>query len=104
MVRAVAFVFATSVRDELDWIEAKWHGMIRDAMNEQLRFQPDASTRNRKPLREPIRGATWELRCGPDNRFRVLYNVALEAREVHIVAIGEKRNNQLWVAGEEVTP
>ena len=106
MVRAqpFVFVFAANVRDEFDWIETKWHRVIREAMNEQLRFQPETATRNRKPLREPVLDATWELRCGPDNRFRVLYKVESAAREVHIVAIGEKRNNQLWIAGRQVTP
>ena len=106
MVRAVpfVFVFAETARESLNWVEHKWHRTIQEAMNEQLRFQPDIPTRNRKPLREPIQGATWELRCGPDNRFRVLYKVDPELREVQVVAIGEKRNNQLWIAGREVTP
>ena len=98
------FVFAPTVHQELNWIEAKWHGTIRKALDDQLRYQSEVVTRNRKPLREPIRDATWELRCGPDNRFRVLYNVDSETREVLIVSIGEKRNNQLWVAGKQVTP
>jgi mRNA-degrading endonuclease RelE of RelBE toxin-antitoxin system len=105
MVRSAPFefVFATSVRGELDSIDVKWHSAIRDAMNEQLRFQPHTPTRNRKRLREPIRDAEWELRCGPDNRFRVLYNVDPSSRKVYVVAVGEKRNNQLWIADEKVT-
>src|SRR5216683_5253700 len=44
----------------------------------------------------------WELRFGPDNRFRVLYGIDHERREVQIQAIGVKKGNRLFVAGEEV--
>ena len=46
-------------------------------------------------------GATWELRCGPDNRFRVFYEVASDAQEVRILAIGVKDRNRLSVGGKE---
>jgi hypothetical protein len=46
-------------------------------------------------------GASWELRCGPDNRFRVFYEVDAAAREVQILAIGVKERNRLLIAGEE---
>ena len=77
---------------------------IREAIEQHLRFAPLVPTRNRKPLREPIRSAEWELRCGPDNSIRVLYNCDTDTREVNVVAVGEKRNNQLWVQGEQVVP
>jgi hypothetical protein len=44
----------------------------------------------------------WELRLGPDNRFRVFYAVSHERREVQILAIGAKPGNRLMVAGEEI--
>ncbi len=66
-------------------------------------FEPNIVTRNRKPLRPPAPfGATWEIRFGPDNRFRVLYDLDEEQRAVHIVAVGEKVGNRLHVGGEEV--
>jgi hypothetical protein len=40
---------------------------------------------------------------GPDNRFRVLYDIDEENRAVEIVAIGEKEGNRLIVGGEEVS-
>jgi mRNA-degrading endonuclease RelE of RelBE toxin-antitoxin system len=46
--------------------------------------------------------AQWEMRFGPDNRFRVLYDIDQENRAVQIVAIGEKERNCLIVGGEEV--
>jgi hypothetical protein len=46
--------------------------LIRTTLEEQLRFDPDKETRNRKPLQRPVAlEATWELRLGPENRFRV---------------------------------
>jgi hypothetical protein len=54
-------------------------------------------------LRQPAPfEATWEIRFGPDNRFRVLYGIDQENREVQIQAIGVKEGNRLLIAGEEV--
>jgi len=84
-------------------IEAKYHSLIRAEIEDQLQFEPGKETRNHKPLRQPaLFEATWELRFGPDNRFRVLYGVDEEHREVQIQAIGVKEGNRLWVGGEEV--
>ncbi len=88
---------------QLRAIEPKYHALIRKAIEEQLLFEPERETRNRKPLRQPAPfEATWELRFGPQNRFRVLYGVDPERREVQIQAIGVKKGNRLMVAGEEV--
>src|SRR5438552_12992667 len=84
-------------------IEAKYHSLIRAEIEEQLQFEPAKETRNRKPLRQPAPfEATWELRFGPDNRFRVLYGIDEDDREVQIQAIGVKEGNRLLVGGEEV--
>jgi len=67
-----------------------------------LRYQPEVPTRNRKPLRQPAAfGATWEIRFGPDNRFRVFYRVDEEQR-VRVLAVGVKEPNRLWVGGKEI--
>ena len=66
-------------------------------------FEPNVETKNRKPLRQPAPfAAQWEIRFGPDNRFRVLYDIDEAQHAVQIVAIGEKEGNRLIVAGEEV--
>jgi hypothetical protein len=46
-------------------------------------------------------GADWELRLGPDNRFRVFYQVKAESREVRILAVGVKDRSRLFIGGEE---
>jgi mRNA-degrading endonuclease RelE of RelBE toxin-antitoxin system len=92
-----------AVKDHLRAIEAKYHSLIRTTIEEQLQFEPETETRNRKPLQKPgAFGATWELRFGPNNRFRVLYAVDHEDREVQVQAIGVKERNRLIVGEEEV--
>jgi mRNA-degrading endonuclease RelE of RelBE toxin-antitoxin system len=95
--------FASAVGEHLRAIEAKDHALVREKIGEQLRFEPGAETTNRKPLQQPAPfAATWEIRFGPDNRFRVLYDIDEEARVVQIMAIGEKQRERLFIGGEEV--
>jgi mRNA-degrading endonuclease RelE of RelBE toxin-antitoxin system len=98
-----SLLFDPKVRQHLRAIEAKYHSLIRKTLEEQLLFEPELETRNRKPLLRPVAlGATWELRFGPDNRFRILYTVDLERREVQILAVGIKERNRLFIGGKEV--
>jgi len=46
-------------------------------------------------------GAQWELRLGPDNRFRVFYQVNAENRAVRVLAVGVKDRSRLLVGEEE---
>lgn len=97
----VAYDQAT--KKHLRAIDTKYHSLIRGEIEEQLQFEPDKETRNRKPLRQPAPfDATWEIRFGPDNCFRVLYGIDEDKHEVQIQAIGVKDGNRLLVAGEEV--
>ena len=92
-----------ATKEQLRAIEPKYHSLIRAVIEEQLLFQPETETRNRKPLEQPAPfEATWELRFGSDNRFRVLCGVDRKRREVQIQAIGVKKGNRLFVGGEEV--
>jgi len=60
-------------------------------MEQQLIFSPDSATRNRKPLTEPGPfGSLWELRFGPRNRFRVLYEVDREQHVGTVLAVGAR--------------
>ena len=77
--------------------------MLTGAGQDYHQFEPNVETKNRKPLRQPAPfAAQWEIRFGPDNRFRVLYDIDEEQHAVQIVAIGEKVGNRLIVGGEEV--
>jgi len=102
--QAFSLIFAPAVKNHLKVIDSKWDSLIRTKIEQQLAYEPDVETKNRKQFRRqpaPF-GADWEIRFGPDNRFRVLYKVAHETREVLILAIGVKQGNRLLVGGEEM--
>jgi hypothetical protein len=97
-----ALLYAEEVKQHLHAIETKYHSLIQSAVETQLLHEPDVETRNRKPLKRPITfGADWELRLGPDNRFRVFYQVNAERREVRVLAVGVKDRSRLLIGGEE---
>lgn len=97
-------IYAPQVRDHLRTVERRHHGLIRRTIEEQLWYEPDVETTNRKPLRRgPVFDAEWETRFGPDNRFRVFYEVDRARRSVSILAIGVKEGNRLLIGGNEVT-
>ena len=96
-------VYARETYRHIDTIERRYHRLIKKTIEERLTITPGKQARNRKPLEElpgPF-GSTWELRFGPDNRFRVFYEVGTENRTVWILAIGVKEKNRLLIAGEE---
>ena|SRR2546421_12329610 len=94
--------FAPEAIAHLDLIESKHHGLLRRAIKEQLTHTPTQETRNRKPLDQPAPfEASWELRFGPDNRFRVFYDVDAESHAVQVLAIGVKDRRRLLIGGEE---
>lgn len=45
--------------------------------------------------------STWELRCGPRNRFRVFYEIASAEQAVRVLAVGVKEGSRLLIGGEE---
>ncbi len=95
--------FAPEVVDHLAAIERKYHRLIKKTINEQLTFAPEQETRNRKLLEQPTAfGATWELRFGAANRFRVFYEVDSTEQRVYILAIGVKEGSRLFVGGKEI--
>ena len=101
--RPYTLVYAPEVKKHLGAIDPKYHPVIREKIEEQLLFEPGIETRNRKPLRQPAPlAAEWEIRFGPDNRFRVLYDIDEVDRAVHVLAIGEKDRDRLRIGGEEV--
>jgi mRNA-degrading endonuclease RelE of RelBE toxin-antitoxin system len=103
--RKFDLVFAPEVIEHLDEIEAKHCSLIERTIDQQLLYTPTKPTKNRKPLEAPAPfGATWELRLGPQNRFRVFYEVNEINCEVHVLAIGVKDHERLFIGGKEYTP
>jgi mRNA-degrading endonuclease RelE of RelBE toxin-antitoxin system len=105
MVRRAPFAihFDAGVKEHMEAIEKKYHSIIREHINQQLLHDPDVETRNRKRLlREVAFAAKWELRFGPDNRFRVFYSIDLVNRVVLIMAVGIKQGSKLFIGGQEI--
>ena len=105
MVMSISYrlVYAPQVRQHLKAIEPKYYSLIRTEIETQLKVEPTVETRNRKPLKQQADfEGEWELRFGPDNRFRVFYAIDIEHHAVHILAIGVKKGNRLFIGGEEV--
>jgi hypothetical protein len=94
--------FAPQAIEHFDLIESKYHGLLRRTIKEQLTYTPTEETRNRKPLDQPAPfEASWELRCGPENRFRVFYDVDSAAQEVQVLAVGVNERDRFFIGGEE---
>jgi hypothetical protein len=94
--------FAPQAIEHLDLIELKYHGLLRRTIHDRLTSSPTVESRNRKPLDLPAPfEATWELRCGPANRFRVFYVVDPVLNEVEVLAIGVIVRSRLLMGREE---
>jgi len=102
-LRQFELVYPPIIKQHLKAIEPKHWSLIRETLEAQLRLEPYIETRNRKPLKRPVvYGAKWEVRFGPNNRFRVFYSIDYDSVEVTILAIGEKLGNRIFIGGEEI--
>lgn len=94
--------YSEDIRLHLLTIERKYWTEIKQKIEEQLKFEPDKETRNRKPLLKPSVDDRWELRFGPQNCFRVFYKIDSKNKEVFILAIGIKIKEKLYIANKEI--
>jgi mRNA-degrading endonuclease RelE of RelBE toxin-antitoxin system len=105
MEQAYRLVFAPEVISHVAAIDRKYHNLIRRTIQQRLVHEPAKLSRNRKPLEPPAPfDASWELRFGPQNRFRVFYDIDDEDRSVAILAIGVKDRERLQIGAEDYTP
>ena len=94
--------YTPSALGHLRVLSARDRATLVDAVDDQLRHQPDVPTRHRKRMR-PNPVAPWELRVGD---YRIFYDVesavdeAAEA-EVVILAVGLKTGNRVLIGDEE---
>lgn len=96
-------IYAPITRSHIKAIDRKYYSLIRTEIESSLQHEPDIETTNRKPLKRQVEfEAEWELRFGSDNRFRVFYDIDMDAHEVHILAIGEKERDRLFIGGKEI--
>ncbi len=81
--------YAPVVLRHLASIDRRHRSLIRRTLEDQLSAEPDVETRKRKPLRRSaLTGGDWELRFGPEDRFRTFYEVHHQIHEGGILAIG----------------
>ncbi|PWH13492.1 MAG: addiction module toxin RelE [Anaerolineae bacterium] len=96
-------IYDTEFVVQMRSIERKYHSLIRETIEQQLVLEPDVETHNRKQLvRATTFGARWELRFDANNEFRLFYSIYPEKAEVHILAIGIKVRERLYIGGKEV--
>ena len=85
--------------DHLRFLTARQRKMVLDAVDRQLKYQPNVPTRNRK-LMESNPLAVWELRI---DHLRVYYDIEDEPEPVVVIrAVGVKERNIVRIGGEEV--
>ena len=102
-IKSYALVYDEDIQRQLQHIPLKHHSLIENEIKTQLTYQPNVTSKNRKSLRIPnILFATWELRTGNKNEYRIFYTINENLSEVQILAIGTKVKNALSIGGEEV--
>ena len=89
--------FTSSALDDIQWYRKHEQKIIFDKIEEQLTYQPNVETRNRKQLR-PNQVAEWELRIG---KYRVFYDVDTDRNAVEVKMVGFKEGNKLFIRGKE---
>ena len=98
-----SLIYAPAIKEQLLQIDKEHHSLIRYAIAEQLTFEPEVESRNRKPLKRPVvPESEWEIRFGSQNQFRVFYRVHKNPRTVDILAIGVKQGKDLLIGGEKI--
>lgn len=100
MVDAMSWRVAVkeSVVEDLSWFGKKDGRLLLREAARRLAADPLRESRNIKTLR-PNPVAQREIRLF--GKYRVLFNLDVEAREVTIILVGEKRGDSLIVRGEE---
>ena len=98
-----SLIYAPATKKHLLGIDKEHHSLVRETIVEQLTFDPEVESRNRKPLKRPVvPESEWEIRFGRRNRFRVFYRVRDNPRQVEILAIGVKDGESLIIGGQKI--
>ena len=84
--------YADTIYDDLDVMRPFDRRRVRDTIIEQLTYEPNVETRNRKPLgyiptEWEISNELWELRIG---EFRAFYEFDLNEKIVMVHGVREK--------------
>lgn len=97
-----SLIYGAKIRKQMDALNRRDYLMISRAIESRLSYEPHVEVRNRKRLRSPVMDATWQLRFGPMNAYRVFYNIDFTQRKVDLVSTGIKQRTRLFVDGNLV--
>jgi len=93
--------YALQTKNHLRSIDRKHWSLIRETIKQQLSFEPDVRTKNRKPMQRSS-FFSWEIRFGSKNQFRAYYDINHEQWMVNVQAIGVKIREKVYIAGKEI--
>ena len=94
---AYTIEYTASAEGDIAYFRKYEQVLIVDAIDDQLMYEPDLETRNRKLL-DPNPLAAWELRIA---RYRVFYDLDALRQLVLVKAVGWKEHNTLYIRGKE---
>ena len=91
--------YSPDSEDHMNLLTKRQCVIVMDTIDEQLVYQPNIETRNRKPMRpNPI--APWELRIGD---LRVYYDIEEKPEPiVYVIAVGIKERNLVRIGREVI--
>ena len=90
--------YSPDAEEHLRTLATRQQGIVLDAVDKQLPYQPTVETRNRRPMR-PNPVAPWELRV---SNLRIYYDVEESESVVLILAVGIKERNRIRIGGEVI--
>jgi mRNA-degrading endonuclease RelE of RelBE toxin-antitoxin system len=93
---AYAVIIKPNATGDIQYYRVNEQRIIIDAIKAHLRDKPDEMSKRKKRLR-PNQIAPWELRI---DIYRVFYEI--EGMNVHVVSVGHKVHNKLYIRGKEV--
>lgn len=88
------------IRDDLAALGKTVGRLVLEELLARLQEDPLMESKNMKTMRpNPIASRQLKL----FGRYRVLFDVDVDAHEVKVVLVGEKRGEKLFASGEEFT-
>lgn len=93
---AFTVIIKPRAEGDIQYYRVSEQRVIIDGIKQHLRDEPTVVSKRKKQLR-PNQIAPWELRV---DIYRVFYEV--DKTTVHVVSVGHKVHNTLYIRGKEV--
>ena len=97
-------VYSVAVLGHLEGVPRRHHSLLRRELEQQPALRAHgAHTRTGSRFVAPMRSErSGRLRCGPEGRYRVFYEVRADERRVWVLALGVKDRNRLLIGNQEI--